>query len=47
MPSKPAALKVLEPWWMVQIGYVTEDDIRVSVELIYDKWEQLKKKITK
>lgn len=23
-------LKVLEPWWVVQIGYVTEDDIRVS-----------------
>ncbi|XP_015754940.1 PREDICTED: protein FAM91A1-like [Acropora digitifera] len=29
LPSKPAALKVLEPWWMVQIGYVTEDDIRM------------------
>ena len=25
-------LKVLEPWWIVQIGYVTEDDIRVSSE---------------
>ena len=30
LPTKPALLKVLEPWWIVQIGYVTEDDIRVS-----------------
>ncbi|XP_068680843.1 protein FAM91A1-like [Montipora foliosa] len=29
LPTKPAVLKVLEPWWMVQIGYVTEDDIRM------------------
>ena len=29
LPTKPAVLKVLEPWWIVQIGYVTEDDIRV------------------
>lgn len=29
LPTKPAMLKVLEPWWIVQIGYVTEDDIRV------------------
>ncbi|XP_078360710.1 protein FAM91A1-like [Oculina patagonica] len=29
LPTKPAMLKVLEPWWIVQIGYVTEDDIRM------------------
>ncbi|EDO47478.1 predicted protein [Nematostella vectensis] len=29
LPSKPVSLKVLEPWWDVQIGYVTEDDIRM------------------
>jgi len=32
LPTKPALLKVLEPWWIVQIGYVTEDDIRVSLD---------------
>ncbi|KAJ7375069.1 hypothetical protein OS493_001801 [Desmophyllum pertusum] len=29
LPTKPPLLKVLEPWWIVQIGYVTEDDIRM------------------
>lgn len=29
LPAKPVVLKVLEPWWKVQIGFITEDDIRV------------------
>ena len=39
LPTKPALLKVLEPWWIVQIGYVTEDDIRVS----HDRKKQTEK----
>ena len=30
LPPKPVTLKVLEPWWNIQIGFITEDDIRVS-----------------
>lgn len=44
LPTKPAVLKVLEPWWMVQIGYVTEDDIRMcsnaehqAIDTVIDK----------
>lgn len=44
LPTKPALLKVLEPWWIVQIGYVTEDDIRMcsnaehqAIDSIIDK----------
>lgn len=44
LPTKPAVLKVLEPWWIVQIGYVTEDDIRMcsnaehqAIDSIIDK----------
>ncbi|CAH3193292.1 unnamed protein product [Porites evermanni] len=44
LPTKPAVLKVLEPWWVVQIGYVTEDDIRMcsnaehqAIDSIIDK----------
>ena len=29
LPLKPVPLKIMEPWWIVHIGYVTEDDIRV------------------
>ncbi len=27
---KPVSLKVLDPWWTVQVGFVTEDDIKVK-----------------
>ena len=30
LPLKPVPLKIVEPWWIVHIGYVTEDDIRVT-----------------
>ncbi|KAK3746262.1 hypothetical protein QZH41_016510 [Actinostola sp. cb2023] len=43
LPTKPVALKVLEHWWTVHIGYITEDDIRMcsasehqSVDLVID-----------
>ena len=31
LPLKPVALKVLDPWWTVQVGFVTEDDIKVRL----------------
>ena len=34
LPAKPVGLKVLEPWWKIQIGYITEDDIRVGYEYL-------------
>ena len=30
LPMKPVSLKVLDPWWTVHVGYVTEDDIKVK-----------------
>ena len=29
LPAKPVEISV-EPWWVAQTGYITEDDIRVS-----------------
>lgn len=28
LPAKPVEISV-EPWWVAQTGYITEDDIRV------------------
>ena len=39
LPVKPVSLKVLDPWWTVQVGFVTEDDIKVrrNVGLVFVK----------
>lgn len=40
LPSKPVSSFTIEPWWIVQVGYVTEDDIKMvseSEKLIIDK----------
>lgn len=31
LPAKPVEISV-EPWWVAQTGFITEDDIRVRVE---------------
>ncbi|GIY51130.1 protein FAM91A1 [Caerostris darwini] len=40
LPAKPVSNLVIEPWWMVYVGYVTEDDIKIipdSEKVIIDK----------
>uniref|UniRef100_A0A2R5LL69 Protein FAM91A1 n=1 Tax=Ornithodoros turicata TaxID=34597 RepID=A0A2R5LL69_9ACAR len=32
LPAKPVPEISIEPWWMVHVGYVTEDDIRTVTE---------------
>ncbi|XP_054708527.1 protein FAM91A1-like [Uloborus diversus] len=32
LPSKPVSTFQIEPWWMVFVGYVTEDDIKIILE---------------
>ncbi|KFM81468.1 Protein FAM91A1, partial [Stegodyphus mimosarum] len=32
LPSKPVVMLVIEPWWVVFVGYVTEDDIKIIPE---------------
>ncbi|XP_071043761.1 protein FAM91A1 isoform X2 [Parasteatoda tepidariorum] len=32
LPPKPIASLVIEPWWIVHVGYVTEDDIKIIPE---------------
>ncbi|KAG8181508.1 hypothetical protein JTE90_018745 [Oedothorax gibbosus] len=32
LPPKPVLSLVIEPWWVVYIGYVTEDDIKIIPE---------------
>lgn len=32
LPMKPVANVPIEPWWKVQVGYVTEDDIKLVTE---------------
>lgn len=32
LPAKPVEISV-EPWWVAQAGFITEDDIRVRYEL--------------
>lgn len=34
LPAKPVEISV-EPWWVAQTGYITEDDIRVSLSSVY------------
>ena len=29
LPSKPVPQKVIQPWWKVHTGFITEDDIKV------------------
>ena len=31
LPLKPVQKMVIEPWWLVHIGSITEDDIKVSL----------------
>ncbi|GFY47418.1 protein FAM91A1 [Trichonephila inaurata madagascariensis] len=40
LPPKPVSGLVIEPWWMVYVGYVTEDDIKIipdNEKVIIDK----------
>ena len=30
LPTKPIDTVTIDAWWMVNIGYITEDDIRVN-----------------
>lgn len=32
LPVRPVSKMVIEPWWIVHIGLVTEDDIKVSIK---------------
>ena len=29
LPAHPVKISQVEPWWIINVGYVTEDDIRV------------------
>ena len=29
LPTKPVDTVTVDPWWVVNIGYITEDDIKV------------------
>ena len=29
LPARPVSITRVEPWWVVHVGFVTEDDIRV------------------
>ncbi|CAL1270776.1 unnamed protein product [Larinioides sclopetarius] len=40
LPPKPVSGLIIEPWWMVFVGYVTEDDIKIipdNEKVIIDK----------
>ena len=30
LPSQPIEGILIEPWWKVQAGYITEDDVKVG-----------------
>lgn len=30
LPGQPVKNVQIDPWWLVHVGYITEDDIRVS-----------------
>jgi len=30
LPSRPVDCVVVEPWWIVQTGYIVEEDVKVS-----------------
>jgi len=30
LPSRPVDSVVVEPWWIIQTGYIVEDDIKVE-----------------
>lgn len=34
LPTKPVMQKVIQPWWKVRIGFITEDDIKVRFMLL-------------
>jgi len=47
LPSRPVEISHVEPWWEVNIGYVTEDDIRMctaeehkTIDTIIDNGKQ-------
>jgi len=35
LPSRPVDSVVVEPWWIVQTGYIVEEDIKVFVTQQY------------
>lgn len=38
LPSKPVQNIVINPWWILQVGYVTEDDVKViKIESIFNR----------
>ena len=30
LPPQPIESVVIEPWWIVQAGYITDDDVKVN-----------------
>ena len=30
LPGQPVKNVQIDPWWLIHVGYITEDDIRVS-----------------
>ncbi|CAB4000534.1 Hypothetical predicted protein, partial [Paramuricea clavata] len=41
LPMKPVSLKVLDPWWTVQVGFVTEDDVKACSQAEHDVIDEL------
>ena len=35
LPARPMPMTRVEPWWLVNVGYITEDDIRVCHTLTH------------
>ena len=33
LPTQPIDGVSMDPWWIAQIGYITEDDVKVSTNL--------------
>ena len=33
LPTQPIDGVSMDPWWIAQIGYITEDDVKVSTQL--------------
>ena len=36
LPGRPVDITRVEPWWIVDVGFVTEDDIKVSMAVLDD-----------
>ena len=41
LPTKPVENVIINPWWILQVGYVTEEDIKVRVSYNQNKIQVL------